>query len=173
MATENDSAGETSDQDPQGQQADTTEPVEVEQQEPAEPVKLADDHPLVKTLAANKAKIAAQSSELVELRAKSAQVSKLEEELGKRPTSEAVETLQTRYDRLEAVLQTAGGPLSRMLDSRSFTQALFESEKDVAEIVADWNRANPSTTSTALGSTGSEPAKKGPNMNDLLRSALK
>ena len=71
MATENDSAGETSDQDQQGQQADTTEPVEVEQQEPAEPVKLAEDHPLVKTLAANKAKLAAQSSELVELDRKS------------------------------------------------------------------------------------------------------
>lgn len=172
------STDETSGQEQQDQQQATTDETsgtgEQQQSSTAEqPVRLADDHPLVKTLAANKTKIASLNTELSEARAKSAKVTQLEADLQARPSQEAVDTLQTRYDRLEAFLQTAGGPLGKALDSRTFTKELFETDKDVADIVKEWNRANPSATSTALGSAAAAPASKGPTMNDLLRSAIK
>lgn len=157
-----------------GQQQTTPEPggngTPPEASTPTEPVKLPDDHPLVKTLAANKDKLSTQATELQELRAKSAQVTRLEEELAKRPSTEAITTLQTRYDRLEGFLQAVGGPLGKALDSRSFTRDLFESDKDIATLVKDWNKANPSATSAALASTaGASGTKVDPNT--LLRAA--
>jgi hypothetical protein len=134
--------------------------------------KLPDDHPVVKQLAADKAKLAKANTELAELRAKSAQATQLEEELGKRPTTEAMETLQTRYDRLEAFLQAAGGPLSKALDSRTFTRDLFETDKDIEELVKAFHKANPSATSTALGSGSAAPAGGKVDPNTLLRAAF-
>lgn len=141
--------------------------------EPKGPVTLPDDHPLVVRLAKLKESDATQRQELQELRAKSAQVTKLEEELGKRPTQEAMDTLQTRYDRLEAFLQAAGGPLSKALDSRTFTRRLFETEDKLDDIVRDWHRTNPSTTAQALGSAAAEPAKQNASINDALRAAAR
>lgn len=159
---------------PTGETPVTPEPVKAPTSETlGQDARLPEDHPLVKSLAYQKATLATQKSEITELRAKSAQVTKLEEDLSKRPTSEAVETLQTRYDRLEQFLQTAGGPLGKALDSRTFTKALFETTEDITEIVKKWNAANPSVTSTALGAAGATPASKSPDMNALLRSALK
>lgn len=182
MATEsntenNGSTEETSGQEQQGQQqAPTGETSGNGEQQQAstneEPVRLADDHPLVKTLAANKTKIASQATELQELRSKSAKVTQLETELSERPTKEAIETLQTRYDRLEEFLQAAGGPLGRALDSRSFTRDLFETDKDIATLVKDWHKANPSETSTALGSKGAETSGGKIDPNVLLRAAV-
>lgn len=140
------------------------------QQKPEE-IKLPEDHPLVKTLATQKSTIASQKAEIAELRAKSAATTKLEEELNARPTKEAVETLQTRYDRLEAFLQEAGGPLGRALDSRSFTRDLFETDKDISTLVKEWNRANPSATSQALGSGPATPSSPKVDPNTLLRIA--
>jgi len=182
MPTDNDtntSTDETLGQEAQGQQQGTTpETGENGTQQQAsttstEPLKLPEDHPLVKSLAAQKASIASQKSEITELRAKSAKVTQLEEDLNARPSTEAVETLQTRYDRLEAFLQAAGGPLGKALDSRTFTKALFETTEDITDIVKSWNAANPTATSTALGSSAAAPASKKPDMNALLRSALK
>lgn len=177
MATENEnnsSADETSGTEQEQQQETTSETEGNGTQKPStteKPTELPEDHPLVKTLAANKTKIAAQASELTELRAKSAQVTKLEEDLNARPTKEAVETLQTRYDRLEGFLQAVGGPLGKALDSRTFTRDLFETDKDIATLVKDWNKANPSATSTALGSAAAAPSDKKPDPNALLRAA--
>lgn len=137
-----------------------------------EPVKLPEDHPLVKTLKSNKDKITAQNAELAELRTKSAKVTQLEEELGKRPTTEALETLQTRYDRLEGFLLAAGGDLGKALDSRTFTKDLFETDKDIATLVQEFNRAHPSATSTALGSGGATPAAGKADPNALIRAAF-
>lgn len=133
--------------------------------------KLPDDHPVVKQLAADKAKLAKANSELAELRAKSATVTKLEEDLAARPTTEALATLQTRYDRLEAFLAAAGGPLAKALDSRTFTRDLFESDKDIADLVKDWQKANPTATSAALGSAGGSTGGKKIDPNELLRAA--
>ncbi|QPL15103.1 scaffolding protein [Microbacterium phage Erla] len=177
---ENGSTPETGDQEPQEQQQQGTTPEtganggQQQQSEPQEPVKLPDDHPLVKSLGAYKGQIATLKSEMAELRAKSGQVTKLEEELGKRPTTEALETLQTRYDRLESFLLEAGGPISKALDSRTFTKDLFETDKDVADIVKDWQKANPSATSSAL-STGAagETGKGKHDPNDLIRAAFR
>ena len=85
--------------------------------------------------------------------------------------AETVDAIQGKFDRLEAFLQAIPGPLGKALDSRSFTKALFESDKDIDDIIADWNKANPTATSQALGSGAASPAPKGPTMNDLLRSA--
>lgn len=160
----------------QSQQQDTTEDSSGNgDQQQAQTVdkgtKLPDDHPVVKQLAADKAKLAQARTEIAELRAKSAEVTKLEEELGKRPTVEALETLQTRYDRLEEFLQEVGGPLSKALDSRTFTRDLFETDKDIAELVKAWHKANPSATSQALGSAAASPAAGKVNPNDLIRAA--
>lgn len=188
MSTENNgSTGETSGQEQQGQQQQTTpetggngeqqqagstQDQSQSQSQEQTPVKLPDDHPLVKTLATQKDTIARQKTEIAELRAKSATTTQLEEELGKRPTTEALETLQTRYDRLEAFLVAAGGPLGKALDSRTFTRDLFETDKDIESLVKDWHKANPTATSQALGSGAASPASSKPNPNDLLRAAI-
>jgi len=179
MPTDNDtntSTDETSGQEAQGQQQSTTSETGengTQQQASTEPIKLPDDHPLVKSLAAQKLSIASQKTEITELRATSKKATQMEADLAARPTAEAVETLQTRYDRLEAFLQSAGGPLGKALDSRTFTKALFETDESITDIVKTWNAANPSATSTALGSSAAAPGSKKPDMNALLRSALK
>lgn len=86
--------------------------------------------------------------------------------------AETVDAIQTKYDRLEAFVQAAGGNLGRVLDSRSFTKALFETDDPIEDIVKEWNKANPSTTSQALSGGTIDTAKSGPTMNDLLRTAI-
>jgi hypothetical protein len=136
------------------------------------PEKLPDDHPAAKALVAQKTEISTLKTELAEARAQAARTTKLEEDLGKRPTQEAVDTLQKRYDRLESFLQAVGGPLSKALDSRTFTRDLFESEKDIKDLVKEFSAANPTATSTALASAAAAPGAGKPDMNALLRSAL-
>lgn len=133
--------------------------------------KLPDDHPLIVNHAKLKGDLATAKTELTEARAASAKATQLQAELDKRPTTEAVETLQKRYDRLEAFLQSAGGDLGRALDSRTFTKDLFESDKDISTLVKDWNKAHPSATSQALGGSPAAPGAAKSNMNDLLRAA--
>ena len=82
---------------------------------------------------------------------------------------EALQTLQTRYDRLEAFAQAVG--LGKALDSRTFTRDLFETDKDIAGLVKDFNKANPSATSTALSSTAGGEGKTKHDPNELLRIA--
>jgi len=89
------------------------------------------------------------------------------------PVKETLDAVQRRSDRLEEFISTAGGPLGKALDSKSFTTALFDTDEDITEIVKKWNASNPSATSTALGSSSAAPAGKAPDMNALLRSALK
>lgn len=177
---ENGSTSETEGQEQQGQQNGTTSETEgngtgqqTTEVKIDDSTELPETHPLVKKLAIQKAEIASQKQALAEERAKSKKTTDLETELGKRPTQEALDTLQTRYDRLEEFLQAAGGPLSKALDSRTFTRDLFESDKDIAEIVKDWQKANPTATSQALGSGSAAPAGTKSNMNDLLRAAAK
>jgi hypothetical protein len=134
---------------------------------------LPDDHPIVKQMKDDKAKLATVRTELTEARAQAGRVTQLENELKERPSKEALETLQSRYDRLEEFLQGIGGPVSKALDSRSFTKALFESDTDVASLIKDFAKANPNATSTALGSAAAAPADKAPDMNTLLRAAIK
>lgn len=159
----------------QGQQGQQQDPSAGEagsggQQQPAEPVitkdtKIPDDHPLVKALAKANEKVAL----LAEAQAQAAKSTQLEEELGKRPSQEALDTLQTRYDRLEAFAQATG--LGKALDSRTFTRDLFETDKPVADLVKEWNRANPTATSQALGGKAGGEGKPTTSMNDLLRAA--
>lgn len=81
--------------------------------------------------------------------------------------------VQRKYNRLESFLTEIGGPLSKALDSKSFTEKLFGTDSDVKALVADWHKANPSATSTALSSGSAQPANKASGMNDLLRAAAK
>lgn len=155
----------------QGQQSSTDNVVTID-----DSTRLPDTHPLVKAYLAQREenkKTSGLKTELAEANARAAKAAQLEEELNKRPTQEALDTLQTRYDRLEGFLQAVGGPLSKALDSRSFTRDLFESDKDIQELVREWNTANPSATSAALSSGGGQTNDGKPNMNDILRSAAK
>lgn len=170
----NGSTGETQDQEQQDQQNQATDETSGNGQEQQvtidDSTQLPETHPLVKTLAANKTKIASQATELSEARAQAARATQLEDELGKRPTTEALETLQTRYDRLEAFVLEVG--LGKALDSRTFTKELFETDKDIAAIVKDWHKANPSATSKALGGgSGGGSAEPKQDPNALLRAA--
>lgn len=131
--------------------------------------KLPDDHPLVTAHATVKDKLAAAATELAEARAQSKKATELQAELDKRPSQEALDTLQTRYDRLEAFAQKVG--LGKALDSRTFTRDLFESDKDLDDLVKEWNKANPSATSQALGGKAGGEASPKHNPNDLLRIA--
>lgn len=185
MATEN-QAGEAEQQENptggepgQGQQGQQQDPTPGEganggQQQASEPVitkdtKIPDDHPLVKELAKANGKL----SELAEARAQAAKATQLENELKDRPTKDAVETLQKRNDRLESFLSAVGGPISKALDSRTFTKDLFESDKDIDIIVKDWHKANPTATAAALAGTAAEPGKGKVDMNAALRAAAK
>lgn len=172
-STTDSTTGETQGQEQQGQQQGTAgETPGQEQQQASTPEKLPDDHPLVKTLAANKDKIASLTTELAEARAQAAKATKLETDLTARPTAEALTTLQNRYDRLEQFAQAVG--IGKALDSRTFTKDLFESDKDIKTLVKEWNAANPSATATALGAGPATAANgtKG-DMNTLLRAAMK
>lgn len=131
-----------------------------------EPVTLPDDHPLVTAYAR-------QKEELKQLREAGSKTTELENKIsGLQEKADAAEGIQNRLDRLEEFLTAVGGPMSRALDSRSFTQALFESDKDIKDIVSDWNKDNPSATSQALGSSGTASKSK-TDFNDLLRAAVK
>lgn len=179
MATEeqgNGSTEETSGQEQQGQQQGTTgETSGNGAQQPVidDSTQLPDTHPLVKSLGTLRAEIATQKTELTEARAASAKATKLEEELAARPTAEALATLQTRYDRLEAFLQGAGGDLGSALDSRTFTRQLFETDDKIEDIVKAWNKAHPSATSQALASAAAAPGGNGKvDPNALIRAAM-
>lgn len=82
-----------------------------------------------------------------------------------------LQTTQHRYDRLEQFLLQCGGDVSKILDSRSFTQKLFESDTSVEDLVSEWKKHNPTKTSSALGGSGSAEAK--PTFNEILRAASK
>lgn len=169
--------GETPGQEPQGQQqapqGETPKPGEQQPVTIDDNTRLPDTHPLIKAYRAQleqNRKNETSASELAEARAQAAKATQLEEELGKRPTTEAMETLQTRYDRLEAFAQAVG--LGKALDSRTFTRDLFETDKDVKDLVKEWNRANPTATSQALSSTaGGQQADGKHDPNELLRIA--
>jgi len=88
-------------------------------------------------------------------------------------TGEQLTAVQRKYDRLEEFLSKAGGTLGKALDSKSFTTSLFETDDEISTIVTDWNKANPTATSSALGSGPAAPDGKKPSINDLLRSAAK
>jgi len=170
---ENGSTDETSDQEQQDQQTGTTGETsgngDQQQITIDDSTKLPETHPLVKTLAANKTKLSEQATALREAQAQAAKTTQLEEELGKRPTTEAIETLQTRYDRLEAFAQAVG--LGKALDSRTFTRDLFETDKDIKTLVREFNQANPSATSSALASTANPGGSGKLNPSDLIRIA--
>ena len=82
-----------------------------------------------------------------------------------------LQTTQHRYDRLEQFLFQCGGDVSKILDSRSFTQKLFESDTSVEDLVSEWKKHNPTKTSSALGGSGSAEAK--PTFHEILRAASK
>ena len=177
-STTNSTGTETGQEEQQGQQQQTAPETGVQGQQQQgqateEPAKLPDDHPLVKTLATQKDTISSLKQELAEARAQAGKTTTLEAELKERPTKEAVETLQKRYDRLEAFLQGAGGTLGKALDSRTFTKRLFETEDKISDIVKDWNKDNPSATTTALGGGTTTTSDGKPSMNELLRAAAK
>lgn len=129
--------------------------------------KLPDTHPLVKAFEAQKA-------ELKDLKIKSAQSADLDTELQSTKDQLAQATAgQARLERLEEFLTALGGPLSRALDSKSFTRDLFESDTDVKELVDKWNQDNPTATSAALRGGSGTRTGGGISINDALRAAAR
>lgn len=139
----------------------TTEPADQQDQT------LPDTHPLVKAFAAQKEELKAlkQAGQTTQEQA-AAELKTAKDELAK------LAPVQARYTRLEEFLTAVGGPISKALDSRSFTTALFESDESVTDLVAKWHKDNPSATSAALNS-GAGSGKTNAGMNDLLRRAAK
>lgn len=134
---------------------------------PAQDTRLPDDHPLVKAYASTQ-------DQLKQLKGThQSKVQELETQLNDLTTkATGAEELQARYDRLEAFLTSIGGPLSKALDSKTFSKALFESDTDIKDLVSQWHKDNPSATSAALNSSA---GAKGPtkDMNELLRKAAR
>ncbi|QBZ73199.1 scaffolding protein [Microbacterium phage Theresita] len=144
------------DQSQQGtSQEDSNAPKDNDQKDPQKASILADLHKERKDRQTYQAKATELETKVAELTTK----------------AETVDAIQGKFERLEAFLQSIPGPLGKALDSRSFTEALFESDKSIDDILADWNKSNPTATSAALGAGAASPAPKGPTMNDLLRSA--
>ena len=88
-------------------------------------------------------------------------------------SSDELTALQGKYDRLESFLSKVGGPISKALDSRSFTKSLFESDEDIEKLVKDWHAANPTATASALGNNGASTSSGKPDISALLRAAAK
>lgn len=174
MATETTPAEvtETEPQATQTTEATATETEQVTAPEATEQVitkdtQLPDDHPLVKTLAT-------QKEELKQLRPTAQKVADLESQVAElTPAKEQLTVVQAKYDRLEAFLTSLGGPVSKALDSRSFSTALFESDTDIKDLVAQWHKDNPSATSAALSSGSGTTASAAADMSALLRAAAK
>lgn len=133
---------------------------------------LPDTHPLVKAFETQKTELKALKAAGQQSKDKTA--TDLTEATTKlQSTTDELTALQTQYSRLESFLSAVGGPLSKALDSKSFTTKLFESDTEIDTLVKEWYAANPSATSTALGSSAAAPAQKGPSINELLRAAAK
>lgn len=86
--------------------------------------------------------------------------------------SEELAAVQRKYDRLEQFLLGVGGPLSKALDSKTFSTKLFETDDPIEDIVTAWQAANPSTASKALSSSAAPADSKKSDIGDLLRQAL-
>lgn len=167
----------SADATPQGPEDTTPETGGNGDQEPGtpqEPTQLPDTHPLVKAYAA-------QKEELKTLRATGQRVTELEaanasvkEELATTQAAQAdLTATAARFSRLEEFLTEVGGPLGKALDSKSFTQALFETDTPVADLVTKWHQDNPSTISSALRSGSGTPSGGTAGLNDILRAAAK
>lgn len=103
-----------------------------------------------------------------------AQVDKLKADLSTATQStEQLQAVQRKYDRLEEFLAKSGSPLGKALDSRSFTSRLFETDDSISDLVKSWNASNPSPTNVALGSSTAPQRGGKPDMNTLLRQAAK
>lgn len=157
--TSQDSADETSDQE---QQSDTQQD-DASAEDPTKGLKSA--------LQGARADL---NKERKDHKATQARVTELEAQVKDlTPKAETTDAIQSRYDRLEAFLQALPGPLGKALDSKSFTKRLFESEDKIEDILKDWNKANPTATSAALGGGAGATADKKSNMNELLRAAAR
>lgn len=106
-----------------------------------------------------------------ELKAKLDELTQKSEEMS--TLSAEHESLKAKHARLEAVLLVSGSTMARLLDSRSFSERVFNSDENVEDIIADWYKANPSNTSNALKSAGDVPREQKTSMNDLLRAAAR
>lgn len=124
--------------------------------------------------AAKRALLADLHKERREAKAAKARVAELEAQVAElAPAKETADAVQTRYDRLEAFLLAVGGPVSEALDSRSLTTKLFETDDDISSIVKDWQKANPSATTQALGSkTTPVHALNSDGLESALKTAL-
>ncbi|WNN95209.1 scaffolding protein [Microbacterium phage Tinyman4] len=170
----NDGTEETSEATQDQQQEQSTEETsgqDTEQQSAQDDKSSTDKADKPKPDAAKQALQRDLSKERKDRQAAQARVTELEAQVADlTPKAETGEAWQAKYDRLESFLQSLGGPISKALDSRSFSHKLFETEDDIEDIVKQWKRDNPTATSQALGASPAEPKNK-LDPNALLRAA--
>lgn len=100
-------------------------------------------------------------------------VAELEKENSKNSeVAEKYKLLQTRYARLEEFVLQSGTVLENILDSRSFSEKLFDSDIDVKELVKEWNSKHPSKMTEALRSNSRKGQEKS-SLNTLFRASVK
>lgn len=169
--TNNDGTEEIS-EEAEGQEQESAEETSDQDKPQAKDDKSKDEAPKPKPDAAKQALQRDLSQERKDHKASKARVTELEAEVADlKPKAETGEAWQAKYDRLEGFLQALGGPLSKALDSRSFSHKLFETDDDIEDLVKAWKRDNPTATAAALASSSAEPGKGKLDPNALLRAA--
>ena len=85
--------------------------------------------------------------------------------------SKELEAYKRKLSRMESLMAATGSDIRGILDSRSASQRLWETDDDVRDIIKDWYQANPASVSRALnaGSSGDSGTKV--TINDLLHAA--
>lgn len=154
---------ETSDTDQGANQSDTTDDTGTDGDDTANQGQQPDP--------AKQSLLADLNRERTNRKAAQARVTELEAQVTDlTPVKETLDAVQHRYNRLEEFLTVSG--LGAILDSKSFSAALFESDKNIDEIVTEWHRANPSATSKALRTTTvANGGGQKHDPNDLIRIA--
>lgn len=100
-------------------------------------------------------------------------VTQLEKENSKNlEVNEKYKLLQARYTRLEEFVLHSGTVLENILDSRSFSEKLFDSDIDIKELVKEWNSKHPSKMNEALRSNSRKGSEKS-SLNTLFRASVK
>lgn len=100
------------------------------------------------------------------------QVDKLSSDLAEAlKDKDKLDTLSKRHTRLEALLSVEGSQFANLMDSKKFTSKLYDTEDDVATILKDWLKTQPSTAiGAALQANSANPEGNTTKLGDILRA---
>lgn len=100
------------------------------------------------------------------------QVDKLSTDLAEAlKAKDSLDKLSKRHTRLEALLSADGSQFANLMDSKKFTSKLYDTEDDVAGILKDWLKTQPTTAvGAALQANSANPQGSNSKLGDLLRA---